>query len=154
MDVNLRQARRVVKPFASDRENPFFPGTGTVPPKEVTHMAGTDRKKRHPIRFLIKVAVFGGLIYTSGRFIADKKDEYSNLNETQAKAKIIQKMSPKLGDETAREIADQVVPKLKEKGLVQPDPMAEAADDLKEAAEKVEDAADKVSEAVDSVVKD
>lgn len=117
-------------------------------------MKKTKAKKRHPIRFLIKVAVYVGLIYATGRFLTDKKNEYANLNETQAKAKIVQKMGPRLGDEAAAEIADKVVPKLKERGLVQPDPMAEAADDLKEAAEKVEDAADKVAEAVDSVVED
>lgn len=113
-----------------------------------------DTKERHPIRFLIKVAVFGGLIYAASRFVADKKDEYFNLTETQAKAKIVKKVSPKLGAETAAEIAERVVPKLKQRGLVRPDPMAEAADDLKEAAEKVEDAADKVAEAVDSVIDD
>lgn len=117
-------------------------------------MAKGDKKKRRPIRFLMKVGVFGGLVYAAGRFLVDKKDEYANLNETQAKAKIIEKVSPRLGAETAAEIAAQVVPKLKERGLVRPDPMAEAADDLKDAAAKIEDAADKVSEAVDSVVKD
>ena len=113
-----------------------------------------ETDERHPIRFLIKVAVLGGLIYAATRFVSGKKSEYADLTETQARAKLIEKLTPKLGDETANEIADQVVPKLKERGLVKPDPMAEAAEDLKEAAEKVEDAADKVSEAVESVVED
>lgn len=111
-------------------------------------------EKRHPLRFLIKVAVLGGLIYATSRFVSEKKNEYTDLTETEARAKLIDKVSPKLGDETAREIADQVIPKLKERGLVKPDPMAEAADDLRDAADKVEDAADKVSEAVESVVED
>ncbi len=111
-------------------------------------------KKRHPIRFLIKMAVMGGLIYATSRFVSDKKNEYTDLTETQARAKLIDKVSPKLGDETAREIADQVIPKLKERGLVKPDPMGEAAEDLRDAADKVEDAADKVSEAVESAVED
>lgn len=112
------------------------------------------KKKRHPIRFLIKVAVFAGMVYSTGRFLADKKDEYTNLTETQAKAKIIEKVAPKMGAETAAEIAEQVVPKLKQRGLVHADPMAEAAEDLKDAADKVEDAADKVAKAVDSVIED
>lgn len=111
-----------------------------------------ETEERHPIRFLLKVAMFGGLIYMAVRFIAEKKDEYANLTESQARAKLIDKLSPNLGDETANEIADQVVPKLKERGLVKPDPMAEAADDLKAAADKVDAAADKVSDAVDSLV--
>ncbi|HSM45467.1 MAG TPA: hypothetical protein VK969_10665 [Acidimicrobiia bacterium] len=114
----------------------------------------TEGKERHPLRFLIKIAVLGGLIYGTSRFVSEKKNEYTDLTESQARAKLIDKVGPKLGDETAREIADQVIPKLKERGLVKPDPMAEAADDLRDAADKVEDAADKVSEAVESLVED
>lgn len=113
-----------------------------------------EASKRHPIRFLIKVAVFGGLIYAATRFVSDKKNEYADLTESQARAKLIDKVSPKLGDETAGEIADQVIAKLKERGLVKPDPMAEAAEDLRDAADKVEDAADKVSDAAKSAGKD
>lgn len=122
-------------------------------------------KDRHPIRFLIKFTIFVGLLYAAGKFLNDKKNEFSGLTESQARAKFVETVGPKVGDETAEEIADQVIPKLKERGLVEPDPMDaaaqevnEAAEDVKEAAkdleEKVEDVSDQVSEAVDSVVKD
>lgn len=116
----------------------------------------------HPIRFLIKLVIFLGLLYAAGKFLNDKKNEYSELTESEARSKFIETVGPKVGDDTAEEIADQVIPKLKDRGLVKPDPMdaaadeaKEAADDLKEAAdEKVVDVSDKVTEAVDSVVKD
>lgn len=134
----------------------------------------------HPFRVLIKLAVFFGLIYVAGRFLAEKKAEYSNLTEKQAHDRFVETMGPKVGEDTANEIADQVVPKLKDAGLLKPDPMEAAADNVKkatkDASKKVEavgddvkkatkdaskavdkaidETADKVSEAVDSVVKD
>jgi len=117
---------------------------------------------RHPIRFIVKLAAFVGVLYTAGRFLAQKKNEYADLTESQARDKIVEKMTPRVGDETASEIAEQVIPKLKKRGLIKADPMEEAADDIAAAAddavkamdEGVEKAADKVADAVDSVVKD
>jgi len=130
-------------------------------------MAGKDREVevddgRHPIRFIVKLAAFVGMLYTAGRFLAQKKNEYADLTESQARDKIVEKMTPRVGDETASEIAEQVIPKLKKRGLIKADPMEEAADDIAAAAddavkamdEGVEKAADKVADAVDSVVKD
>lgn len=118
--------------------------------------------ERHPIRFLVKLGVFVGLLYTVGRFMAQKKNEYAGLTESQARDRLVEKMTPRVGDETATEIADQVIPKLKKRGLIKADPMEAAADDIEAAAEdaaeamddKVDEAADKVADAVESVVKD
>lgn len=98
-------------------------------------------EERHVFRTLVRLAVFVGLIYVAGRFLARKKDEYAGLTESEARTKFMAKVGPKLGVETAEEIADQVIPKLKERGLVKSDP-ADTED------------ADPVSEAVDSVVED
>jgi len=117
-----------------------------------------DTRGRHPIRTLLRLAVFAGVAFSVGRFVARKKQEYAGLTESQARDKLMAKMTPKLGDDTAAEIADQVIPKLKERGLIKPDPIEEAADKLAQAAdeakENVTEAADEVAEAVDSVVKD
>jgi hypothetical protein len=121
-----------------------------------------EESERHPIRFLLKLAAFVGLLYVAGRFLAQQKDEYANLTESEARAKFMEKMGPRVGEENAAEIADQVIPKLKERGLVHPDDMEAAVDDAKESAKEVaeavekkaDDASDKVTEAVDSVVKD
>lgn len=125
--------------------------------------------ERHPFRFLVKFVVLAGLLFLAGRFLANKKNEFADLTESQARDKLLDKISPKLGDDTAEEIADQVIPKLKDRGLIKPDPAeaaakavkdagADAADAVEDAADtvkdKMDDAADKVAEAVDSVVKD
>jgi hypothetical protein len=118
--------------------------------------------ERHPFRFLVKFAVFAGLIFFAGRFLAQKKDEYADLTESEAREKLVDKMAPRVGDDTAEEIADQVIPKLKDRGLIKADPMEAAAekvvDTAKNAKKKTEDAVDtatdKVTKAVDSVVKD
>jgi hypothetical protein len=98
-------------------------------------------EERHVFRTLITLTVFVGLIYAAGRFLAQKKDEYAGLTESQARTKFVDKVGPKLGEETAEDIADQVIPKLKERGLIKPDPTDDAG-------------TDPVAEAVDSVVED
>ena len=103
-----------------------------------------EADERHPLRFMIKLAVFFGILYAAGRFVAQKKGEYAGLTETQARDKLMEKMSPRIGEDTAGEIADQVIPKLKDRGIIKADPMDGAADMV----------SDKVTEAVDSVVKD
>lgn len=114
--------------------------------------------ERHPFRFMVKFVVFVGLLFVAGRFLAQKKNEFADMTESQARDKLVETIAPRVGDETAEDIADQVIPKLKDRGLVKPDPMDAAADKVKDAAEdlgeKVDDASDAVSDAVDSVVKD
>jgi hypothetical protein len=114
--------------------------------------------ERHPFRFLVKLMLLVGVVYFASRFVAEQKKEFSGLTESEARSKLVDKIGSKIGDDTANEIADQVIPKLKEKGFVKADPAEKVADVAKAAAKEVadaaEDAADKVSEAVDSVVKD
>ena len=129
----------------------------------------TEVNERHPVRFLIKMAAFLSVLYFVGRFIAQKKDEYAGLTESEAREKLVSTMGPRVGEDTANEIADQVVPKLKDRGLIKRDPVEAAAADIKDAAkdvkntakdvakdveDKVGDKADKVTEAVDSIVRD
>ncbi len=80
-----------------------------------------EDKERHPFRFLFKLAFFAGLIYLVSRFVAEKKDEYAGMTESQAREMFMEKMGPRIGDDNASEIADQVIPKLKERGLLKPD---------------------------------
>ena len=120
------------------------------------------RNKRRPVRSLLKLAVFAGIVFSVGRFAARKKEEFAGLTESQARDKLMEKMAPKVGDDTASDIADQVIPKLKDRGLIKADPIDEAADDVENVAaevadaaeDKVTEAADQVAEAVDSVVKE
>lgn len=118
-------------------------------------MAEEDTRERHPIRSLLRLVVIAGVVLSAGRFVARKKEEYAGLTESQARDKLIVKMTPKVGDDTAREIADRVIPKLRQRRLIKSDPIDGAADGVEKAAnEEVTEAADEVSEAVDSVVND
>ena len=115
-------------------------------------------EERHPVRFLVRFAVFAGVLYLAGRFLAQKKNEYAGLTESEAKQKLVDTIGPKLGDETAEDIAEQVIPKLKERGLVKSDPMDEAVGKVKDAAkdvgDKVSDTAKTAAEKVGDVAKD
>lgn len=125
-------------------------------------MQEIEAAERHMFRTMIRFAILAGLLFFAARFLAQKKNEYADLTESEARDKLIETISPKVGDDTANEIADQVIPKLKDRGLIKSDPMDGVADDVKEtvadtadtAEDNVDDAADTVSEAVDSVVKD
>jgi hypothetical protein len=84
--------------------------------------------KGHPIRSLLKLAVVVGLVYAVGRFLIEKKEEYADLTESEARQKLIDKIGPRIGESSAAEIADQVIPKLRERGLVRPDLVEVKAD--------------------------
>lgn len=88
------------------------------------------KRDRHPFRFLMKLAILGALVYGAGRLVSMKKGEFADLTESEARDKLVEKISPRVGDETAEEIADKVIPKLRERGMVKADPVEQdAADD-------------------------
>lgn len=105
-------------------------------------------KERHPFRFLFKLTVLGAFVYFAGRLILMKKDEYYGLTESEARAKITEKLEKRIGAEKATDVADQVIPLLKDRGVVKSDPVSEAASDL---ADTIAEAEDEVEEAMDSV---
>lgn len=107
-------------------------------------------KERRPFRFLFKFAIFVGLAALITKVIASKKDEYYGLTESEARSKFESTLGPRIGEEKAAEIADQVIPKLKETGVIKPDPVEEAFEKTVEAVdEAVEAAADAIEEAVE-----
>lgn len=87
-----------------------------------------DRKKkeRHPLRALFRLVIMAGIVGFVVSFINGKKLEYTGLTESEARRKFEEKLGPKMGEERASEVADQVIPKLKERGMVVADPVAEA----------------------------
>lgn len=108
----------------------------------------SEEKERHPFRFLFKFALFVGLLALITKVVAEKKDEYYGLTESEARAKFESKLGPRIGEDTATEIANQVIPKLRDAGVLVADPVEEAMDTVEEA---VEEAADAVEEAVEEV---
>jgi hypothetical protein len=98
--------------------------------------------ERHPLRFMVKLLIFMGLLYVAGRFLNQQKEEWMGLSESEAKAKVESKLAPKVGEDKAAEIATQVIAALTEKGVIKADeaPMAEdlaedVAEDITEESE-------------------
>ena len=88
-------------------------------------MAKEAGKKRHPFRFMFKLLAFAGILYVAGRVVVAKKDEYYGISESEARAKLTEKLAPRIGEDSAAELADQLIPKLKSRGFVTPDSVAE-----------------------------
>ena len=92
-------------------------------------------KDRHPLRFLFKFALFVGFLALITKVVASKKDEYYGITESEARMKFESKLGPRIGEDKAAEIADQVIPKLKEKGVIVADPVEDDADDADDSAD-------------------
>jgi hypothetical protein len=103
-------------------------------------MESKEDKERHVFRSLFKLAIIAALVAFAVRMAVEKKKEFSGLTETEARVKLEEKLSPRLGEETAADVAETVVEKLKGRGILAEDPIAEAVDeiveDLTESVEK------------------
>lgn len=111
-------------------------------------MAEEVEKERHPFRFLLKLGFLAAFLFFAAKLIMLKKDEYYGLTESEARTKITDRLSRRVGPEKADEVADQVIPLLKDRGVVKPDPVSEAASDL---ADAMADAQDEFTDVVDEV---
>jgi transcriptional regulator GlxA family with amidase domain len=106
--------------------------------------------QRHPFRFLFKFLVFVGILYAASRFLAQQKEQWQGLSESQARAKVESKLGPRIGDDKASEIAQQVVAALTEAGVIKKDEKAETVEDVAEEAEEVlADAGDAAGDAAE-----
>ncbi len=72
---------------------------------------------RHPIRALTKLGIFFGIMFALTRFLAAKKEEFSGLTETEARAKMESKLAGRVGEDKASDIANQVIPVLRDWGM-------------------------------------
>lgn len=91
-----------------------------------------EEKQRHPYRFMFKLAAVGAVLYFTGRILVQKKEEYYGLSESEARAKLQEKLGPRIGDDSAAEVADQVIPRLKKRGIVTADVAGGDTDAAKE----------------------
>lgn len=98
-----------------------------------------DTAKRHPFRFLFKLVLLVGGVAALSKVVATKKKEYYGLTESEARAKFQSKLGPRIGEEKAAEVVDQVIPRLKDKGMIKPDPMEQAVSDAKDTASEAAD---------------
>jgi hypothetical protein len=116
---------------------------------EVKQMASTTviedtTAESHAFRTLLKVLLVVGIISAIAKFLSDRRRDFYGLTEAEARAKFESKLGPIIGEDRASEVADQVIPRLKESGVLEPDGMEKAADKAKDAAS---DLADDVSDA-------
>ena len=87
----------------------------------------SEKKKRHPLRFILRLLVFVGLAAAATKVVGAKKAEMQGLTESEARAKFEQKLAARIGDEAASDIADKVISKLKARGVVKDDPVVSSA---------------------------
>jgi len=97
---------------------------------------------------MVKFLIFVGMLYVAGRMLNQQKQKFSGITESEARAKIENKLGPKMGEDKAAELAEQIVSKLRDKGVIK----AEEAHDIVDAAESATDDADE--EADDAVTED
>jgi gas vesicle protein len=132
---------------------------------EVKQMASTTviedtTDESHVFRTLLKVLLVVGIISAIAKFLSDRRRDFYGLTESEARAKFESKLGPIIGEDRAAEVADQVIPRLKESGVLEPDGMEKMADKAKDAAsdladdvsDKAKDVADDVSDATKDVV--
>ena len=107
----------------------------------------TETRERHPFRFILKFLIFVGIIYVAGRMLQQKKSEYYGISESEARIKIETKLGPRMGEDKAAELADQIIPKLKEKGVITDDEPHEVVDTDEAVGESSDDETEEEDEA-------
>lgn len=107
-----------------------------------------EEKDRHPVRLLVTLLSLAGFVYFASKLVMMKKDEFYGLTESEARSKMTERLEKRIGVDKANEIADQVIPVLKDRGVIKSDPVSEAVSDL---ADTLADAQEDVADAVDDV---
>ena len=106
----------------------------------------------HPFRTFLKFLFVIGAVAAVAKVVASKKDEYYGLTESEAREKFESKLGPRIGEEKASEMADQVIPRLKDTGFIKADPMEQTVADMKDmaadAADKMKDSTEKAGDAM------
>lgn len=85
-------------------------------------------KSRSVFGSILRLAVLGAIAGFAAKFVAEKKRELSGLTVSEAKSRFEEKLGPRLGEDTASDIANAVVEKLRERGIVVADPEVFADD--------------------------
>ena len=93
-------------------------------------MKPATQPREPAIKSLFKLLLILGIVGFVVSYLNGKRLEYVGLTESEARRKFEEKLAPKIGEERAAEIADQVIPKMKERGMVIDDPIAEAVDEM------------------------
>ena len=99
----------------------------------------------HAFRTLFKILLVVGIVAAITKFMSDRRRDFYGLTESEARAKFESKLGPIIGDDRASDVADQVIPRLKETGVLVEDAMDSAKKAASDVADKVGDTAGKVA---------
>jgi hypothetical protein len=99
----------------------------------------------HAFRTLFKILLVVGVVAAITKFMSDRRRDFYGLTESEARAKFESKLGPIIGDDRASDVADQVIPRLKETGVLVEDAMDDAKKAASDVADKVGDTAGKVA---------
>ena len=99
----------------------------------------------HAFRTLFKILLVVGVVAAITKFMSDRRRDFYGLTESEARAKFESKLGPIIGDDRASDVADQVIPRLKETGVLIEDAMDNAKKAASDVADKVGDTAGKVA---------
>ena len=99
----------------------------------------------HAFRTLFKILLVVGIVAAITKFMSDRRRDFYGLTESEARAKFESKLGPIIGDDRASDVADQVIPRLKETGVLIEDAMDDAKKAASDVADKVGDTAGKVA---------
>jgi hypothetical protein len=86
-----------------------------------------------------------GIVAAITKFMSDRRRDFYGLTESEARAKFESKLGPIIGDDRASDVADQVIPRLKETGVLVEDAIDDAKKAASDVADKVGDTAEKVA---------
>jgi hypothetical protein len=98
----------------------------------------------HFFRTLFKVLLAVGAVAAITKFMSDRRKDFYGLSESEARAKFESKLGPIIGEDRASDVADQVIPRLKETGVLIEDAVAGAKDAASDLADDIGDTAEKV----------
>jgi gas vesicle protein len=124
---------------------------------EVKQMASTTviedtTDESHVFRTLLKVLLVVGIISAIAKFLSDRRRDFYGLTESEARAKFESKLGPIIGEDRAAEVADQVIPRLKESGVLEPDFVDKKVENAKnKASDLADEVSDKAKEVADDV---
>ena len=77
---------------------------------------------------LVKLALFGGAIAFAAKMISARKSEWAGLTESAVREKLDARLPGQIPDDKRAAIADKVVSKMRERGVIRGDEEPSAAD--------------------------
>lgn len=111
-----------------------------------TKVIGDTTDESHAFRTLFRILLVVGIVAAITKFMSDRRRDFYGLTEAEARAKFESKLGPIIGEDRASDVADQVIPRLKETGVLIEDAMDKAKSTASDLADKVGDTTKEVAD--------